>query len=139
MAKRKKQWIYSPRKAKLPKPSVPQELKAEIEAQAQRLLEELRPNLIKPPSESLSFNYLTELWTKWYRHYFYFGGTYACPGPNAISPTFEARFARMEYVGEGRWNLAYMRHTGRWWEVLTALPTAAAFEALRREAYFFPG
>src|SRR5262249_24357303 len=38
-------------------------------------------------------------------------------GPTAIKPTFEAPFVRLEYVGNRRFNLAYMRHTDKWWEV----------------------
>ena len=39
------------------------------------------------------------------------------PGPNAISPYFEARFARLEYLADDNYNLSYMRHTGQWWEI----------------------
>src|SRR5438105_9188941 len=109
MAKPKKRWIYSPPKPA--KPSVPDALKAEVEAAGQALGEELRAKIVKPPPEDLQFNYLIDVWCKWYRSYFYFGGTYASPGPNALSPTFEVRFARMEYVGNRHFNLAYMRHT----------------------------
>jgi hypothetical protein len=35
----------------------------------------------------------------------------------AIKPTFEAPFARLEYISNRRFNPAYMRHTGMWWEV----------------------
>jgi hypothetical protein len=136
MAKPKKRWIYSPPKPA--KPSVADVLKAEVQAKGQALVEELRAKIIKPAPEDLQFNYLIDVWCKWYRSYFYFGGTYASPGPNALSPTFEVRFARMEYVGNRHFNLAYMRHTGQWWEVFTNLPLDEAFDTLRTEPYFFP-
>jgi hypothetical protein len=68
MAKPKKRWIYSPPKPA--KPPVPDALKAEVEAKGQALIEELRAKIIKPPPEDLQFNYLIEVWCKWYRSYF---------------------------------------------------------------------
>ncbi len=34
-----------------------------------------------------------------------------------ISGFFEARFARLEYAGNEKFNMAYKRHTGQWWEI----------------------
>jgi hypothetical protein len=136
MAKPKKRWIYSPPKP--PKPRVPDALKAEVLAHGQALVAEWSAEFVKPPPEDLQFNYLIGVWCKWYRNYFYLGGTYASPGPNALSPTFEAWFSRLEYVGDRHFNLAYMRHTGQWWEVFRDLPLEDAFQTLRTEPYFFP-
>jgi hypothetical protein len=76
----------------------------------------LKPRYIQPPPAPAEFqrNYITDIYTKWYRHYFYFCAKYAVPGPNAIEPFFEAQFARLEYVREDRFNLAFMCYTGQW-------------------------
>ena len=88
---------------------MPDDIKAEVDAKASELVETfLKPTYIKPPPKDQRWNYIIDLFTKWHRSFFYFCSTYACPGPNALSPTFESRFARMEYVGEGRFNLAYL-------------------------------
>jgi hypothetical protein len=42
-------------------------------------------------------NYITDITTKWLGSKCYFVSIYACPSPNAISPTIETKFARMEY------------------------------------------
>jgi hypothetical protein len=42
-------------------------------------------------------------------------------GPHALSPSFESKFAILQYVRDGRFNLAYFRHTGEWWEVAKLL------------------
>jgi hypothetical protein len=136
MAKAKKTWVYSPPRPA--KPAVPDALKAEVAAKGEALLAELRPRLIQSAPEDQQFNYLIELWCKWYRGYFYFGGTFACPGANALSPTFEDHFARLEYAGQRRFNLAYMRHTGKWVEVFADMQLEEAFDTLRSEPYFFP-
>ena len=88
MAKRKKHWVYSPPKPK--KPKVPEHVKQMVTQQANDLIESvLKPKYIKPPPENPNWNYLTDIFSKWYRNYFYFCTTYASPSPRAISPTFE--------------------------------------------------
>src|SRR6516225_5598538 len=119
MAKKKpkKVLVYSP--AADPRTKVSDALGAEVERRANELIEVLKPKYIKPPPEKPKFNYLIGLGTKWHGRYFYFVGTYACPGPNALSPTFEMNFARLEHVGGGRFALAFLRHTGKWCPLLT--------------------
>jgi hypothetical protein len=91
---------------------VPENIKAEVETKAKELVESfLKPEYIKPPPEDMRVNYVVDIYTKWYRSYFYFCEKYASPSPIAIPPFFEAKFGRMEYVGECLFNLSYMRHT----------------------------
>jgi hypothetical protein len=73
---------------------------------------------------------------RWFRSYLYFLSTFACPGPNALSPTFESKLARMEYVGNGKFSLSYMRHTGQWIELYDGLPVDRCFEAIRDDPWF---
>jgi hypothetical protein len=44
----------------------------------------------------------------------------------------------MEYVGDGKFNLAYMRHTGKWWEVYRGLTADECLKTIRDEAIFQP-
>ena len=112
MPRQTKTWMQTPKRSSSPK--APDTLKAEVERKAKELVETaLKPKHVQPPPRSPRFNYIIDLWTKWRRNYFYFGATYASPGPTAISPTFEAKFARLEFVGGGCFNLAYMRHNGK--------------------------
>ena len=137
MPKTRKQWVYSPPKPT--KPTVPAAIKAELDAKAQALIaEHLKPTHVQPPPEDPQLNYLIDIWTKWYRGYFYFCGTYASPSPYAISPTFEVRFARMEYVGNSRFNLAFMRYTEQWLEIYQALSIDDCLASIRDEPFFSP-
>jgi len=111
-----RQWTWAPNKNL--KPKVPDDIKAELESEAKKLIDKvLIPKYIKPPPKKPKWNYPIELWTKWHQSFFYFTSTWASPGPNRIAPTFENRFARMEYVGKRRFDLAYFRHTGEWWTI----------------------
>jgi hypothetical protein len=105
---------------------VPDNLKAEVEKKAEALVAEfLKPQFIKPPPKNWRFNYIIDIHSKWHRSFFYFIATYRSRGPTAIKPTFEAPFARLEYIGNRRFNCTYMRHTGQWWEVHQSLSRIA--------------
>jgi hypothetical protein len=135
--RKKKTWVFSPPQSA--RPPVPDAVKAELEAKAAKLVEaELKPRHIEPPPEDARFNYITDIYTKWYRSYFYFCSTYCCPGPNAVSPSFESCFARLEYAGHGRFNLSFMRHTGKWWEMYTDFSVDDCLAAIRDEPPFLP-
>jgi hypothetical protein len=41
-------------------------------------------------------------------------------------------------MANGRFNLAYMRHTGKWWEVFSDLSMEEAFDAIRNQVLFHP-
>ncbi len=138
MAKKKPTtWVYS--LPTPPKVAVPDDLKAEVERKGNELVETvLKPKHVKPPAEDVRLNYLTDLSTKWHGPYFNFCSTYACPGPNAISPSFESKFARMEYVGNSRFNLSFLRHTGKWVELFTGLTLDECLKAVREDPWFVP-
>lgn len=113
--------------------------KKEVQNKAQQLVDEvLKPRHVEAPPEDAQFNYITDISTKWYRDYFYFCSTYACPGPNAIEPSFESKFVRIHCVGKDRFNLAFLRHTEQWAEVFTGLTLDEALEMIRDNDLFHP-
>src|SRR6266566_3680549 len=75
---------------KQPKPKIPDTLKAEVTTRANELIDTiLKPKNIQPPPENPRFNYIVDIYGKWYHSAFYFCTKYCCPGHNAISPSFE--------------------------------------------------
>lgn len=137
MAKQSRTKVWMQVKKKPPKPSVPNQLKDILTYKANEQVETLlKPIYIKAPPENPDINYIVDIWTKWHHSYFYFGCTYASPGPDAISSTFELKFARMAYIGEQRFNLAYMRHTGHWNEIFHNLAVEECLTAIKDEPYF---
>ena len=136
MAKKRKAWMIRPAK---PLTSVSASIKAEVETKAKDLVDNvLRPKYVLPPPKEGRFNYITDIGTKWYRSYFYFFSTYACPGPNALSPTFESKFARMEHLGNARFALSFMRHTGEWVGIYEALSVDECMKAIQEDPWFVP-
>jgi len=131
----KKTWMLASAKAA----AIPAEVKATVSDMAQKVVaSKLIPAHVKPPPKSERLNYLVDISVRWRGRYFYFVSTYACPGRNAISPRFELPFARMEYQPNGRFKLAYMRHTGAWWETKRDLTAEEAMIAVGQAGNFQP-
>lgn len=128
---------WAPKKTASPK--VPDTLRVELTTKANELIESfLKPTFITPPPEDNRWNYLTDISISWHGSFLYFVGTYACPGPNAFSPSFESRFVRIEYAGGRVFNLAYMRHTDKWEEVFQGLQLDACLQTIRDMGIFHP-
>jgi hypothetical protein len=137
MAKPRKAWMIIP--AKSPKPSVPDNIKSELVTKATDLIEKvLKPKHVLPPKSDEPYNYISDIGAKWNRNYFYFMATYTCPAPNALAPTFETKFARMEYTGDGKFALYFMRHTGAWSGIYDALSVDESLKAIQDDAWFTP-
>ena|SRR5215471_1444586 len=137
MPRPRKAWTFSP--GKKPKVSLPGTLKDEVDTKAGDLIETvLKPKHVEPPPTGHLANYVTDITTKWLGPKCYFLSAYACPGPNALSPSFESKFARMEYVGSAKFALSFRRHTGQWVELYEALSVDECLKAIRDDPWFVP-
>jgi hypothetical protein len=132
----KKLWLASPAKSK--KPNVPESTNQQLKVKAEILVESLKQLHIKPATTTHDYNYIAEIYCKWYRNSFYFCATYNCPSSNAIAPSFETKFARMEYVSFDSFNLSYMRHTGQWFEVFQNLTSDECLKLIQNDPIFTP-
>jgi len=114
-------------------------LKQEVNQKAGDLIENvLKPKHVQTPPKGHQLNYLVDITTKWLGSKCYFTGVYRSPGPHAISPTFETKFARMEYVGNGQFALSFMRHTGQWVRLYDALSVDECLKAIQDDPWFVP-
>jgi hypothetical protein len=121
------------------KPKVPEFIKLMLTDKANELIKNIiKPNHISPPPTDNNFNYLVDIYSTWYRNYFYFCSKYNCPGSNAIAPSFDIKWARMEYVGNDKFNVSYMRHTEKWAEVFQDMSMIDSLKAITEEPYFAP-
>ena len=131
MAKKAKK-IWLPSTTKKPNPQVPEDEKQLVLQKCNELIEtEFKPKYIESPPTDNDWNYRVDIFGKWYRNYFYFCSIFNCPSPRAISPSFESKFARLEYVGKDCFNVAYMRHTEQWWEILQGLSLEECLSELK--------
>jgi hypothetical protein len=130
-------WRVKPARAK--KSAIHETLKAQADAKAKELVETvLKPRFVQPPPKKPRFNYIIDVAAKWYGSSLCFVSTYACPGPTALSPSFEAKFAKMEFVGDGKFSLSFMRHTGKWVVLYDRLSLDECLDAIRDDPWFQP-
>ena len=133
MPKPRKAWMLSPEKK--PKSSLPGTLKDEVDTKARDLIETvLKPQHVQPPPKGHQLNYIVEITTKWLGSKCFFISIYRTPS----NSTLETKFARMEYVGDGKFALAFMRHTRQWVELYEGLTVDECLKAIRDDPWFVP-
>ncbi len=130
----KKMWVWA--KKKSAKPAIPETEKKSTETQCLALIERMKPKWIQPPDPR--WGYVSDVYGKWFRSFYYFCALYKYDSPEFISPEAETRFARLEYVGPGKYNLAYFRHTGQWWQVFEELSLDDCLEQIEKNEIFLP-
>ncbi len=130
-----KAWML-PSTQRVPTTAIPITIKTDLDSKATKLVEKLKPKYVKPPPKKPQFNFITDVWTSGRGSTLYFGLTYACPFPNAISPSFEVKFARMEHVGDGRFALSYMRHNDKWFRLFPSLTVDECLDAIENDGHF---
>jgi hypothetical protein len=117
MTTRRKTWVYNPPKPKKETPKVPEEIKQCVQEKGNEIVEKIfKPEYLKPIPEEQMLNHIVDIYTKWYRNYFYFCVKYQCP-PHSTPSFFENKFVRLEYLGDDTFQYSYMRHTGQWWPI----------------------
>jgi hypothetical protein len=114
-------------------------IKQEVNQKAGELIKNvLKPKHVQPPPKGHQLNYLVDITTKWLGSKCYFISIYRSPGPHAISPTFETKFARREYVGDGKFALSFQRRTGQWVELYDARSVDECLTAIGDDPWFVP-
>jgi hypothetical protein len=83
------------------------------------------------------YNYPVEVFSEWRGKAFYVCAKYRTPSRRA-EDDFIVRSARMTFKGFGRFDLAYFRHTDRWFTVFRALTAAECFEEIEGNEVFWP-
>jgi hypothetical protein len=132
MAKQEKPWIFGPARRNLSGT-----VKDEVDTKAADLIENvLKPQHNQTPPEGYQLNSLVDIKTKWLGSKCYFISVYRTPRPRANS--FETKFARMEYVGNAKFDLSFMRHTGRWVELYERLTVDECMKAIKDDPWFVP-
>jgi hypothetical protein len=126
-------WAKNPRPPKL---KLAQSKKDELLAQVQAFVAAHFTAHMRPPPKNPTFNYVTGYFAKWHGPYIVIFARYACPGPNAISPSFDAPLARLGCFPGDRFSLWARRHTDEWIVIEDGITLNKCFEALRTNPWF---
>ena len=141
MAKQRKAWVVEPgKKAKASLPGTLKDEGVDTKEPSEFDPENRHQTHAYPAAarEASQFNYITDIKTKWIGSTCYFISIYACPGPNAIAPSFEEKFARMEHIGDAKFTLSFMRHTGKWVELYASVSVDECLKAIQDDPWFQP-
>ncbi len=111
--------------------------KIKIESQCQPLVEKLKSIYIsKNPNKE--YNYLINIYIKWYRGYLYFCGKYKSESPSRIVDEFDDKFVRLTIIKKDKFDISYMRHTGTWNLIVWGLTLTECLETIEANPTFHP-
>jgi hypothetical protein len=83
------------------------------------------------------FNYPIEVFSEWRGKAFYVCARYRMPSGQPVND-FIVRSARMTMTDFGRFDLAFFRHTERWFTVERGLTAAQCFKEIEGNEVFWP-
>ena len=126
-----------PTKSVESKPKLSQIQMDEIQNLCEPIVEYFKQQYVKSGPDK-SYSYLTDVYTKWYRHYLYFCEKYKNENTNGILNEYKSKFVRLEYTAGNKFNFSYFRHTGQWFTVATDMPLNDCFEMMRDNPNFQP-
>ncbi len=87
--------------------------KKEVSSNFQPLVEFLKDKCISENPDK-KYNYLIDIYTKWYRKYFYLCEKFKSEFPDRIVDEFEVKLVRLEYTDKDSFDLSYLRHNEQW-------------------------
>lgn len=117
----------------------PEAEKRAITAACERFVENvLRPRFL-PEIRPTEFNYCVDIFGKWHGNRYRFMQRFRNDRPDRyMEQEFSSPFARLEYVGRDRFDLAYFRHTEKWWPVDFGVTLDEALELLEKNEIYHP-
>lgn len=129
---KKRQYIWSPQPERATK------LKADVAYQTyvDGMLKKHIEQILKPHYAQLepkSLHQLADITANWYQHHYIH---FAAHFTSAVHPPYKQVFARLAYLGEDKFRMDYMRHTGQWWCKYDKLSLTKALDMLLADEFF---
>lgn len=119
--------------------SVPDQVRQQVERWADGWLRTKFTRLLELLARDPGpFNYPIAVFAEWRGRSFYLCARYRAKRDGAEAGEFVVRTTRMTQVGFGRFDLAYFRHTNRWFTVHRSLTAAACFAEIEGNEVFWP-
>lgn len=135
MKKKQKYWVFSTVKSSKVKPTESE--KQSITEYFQPMIEDFKKRFIlKNPDKK--YNYLIDIYSKWYQNFFYLCEKYKSEFPDRIYDESEAKFVRLRYTGKNLFEFSYFRHTGEWHSVADDLTLDDCKEMILSNPNFQP-
>jgi hypothetical protein len=134
--KRQKVWQLSARSPGPAQPDLP-ERQAIVSACETFIRDVLKPRFL-PRIRPTKWNYVIDIHGAWAGGRYRFMQRYRSGHEQSLGEEFDAPFARIDNMGPNRFNIYWMRHTGRWWPVYSDVTLDEALRILETDEVLYP-
>jgi hypothetical protein len=132
----KKQWMPTTRALR---PALPDEVekRAIVVACDAFVRDVLRPRFL-PEVRPTEWNYVIDIHGAWAAGRYRFMQRYRSGMEHNRGDEFDAPFARIDRMGPDRFDIYWMRHTGKWWRLHVGVALAEALRILETDGVLHP-
>jgi hypothetical protein len=129
-----KGWVWV---APKPKPADEAEKQRIIAACEAFIRDVLKPRF-QPPIKPTKWNYPVDIRGAWAGGRYRFMQRYRSGMEHNRGDEFNAPFARIDRMGPDRFDIYWMRHTGKWWRLYQGVTLAEALKILEEDGILHP-
>ncbi len=133
---RQKQWLPGGRARRVP--PVPEPEKLAIITTCETFIRDVLKPRFLPQIIPTEFNYVIDLRGAWSASRYRFMQRYRSGMAHNAGEEFDAPFARIDRMGANRFDIHWMRHTGKWWPLHASVTLAEALHLLETDAVLHP-
>ena len=133
---RKKQWMLTTRAARPAPPDKAE--KREIVAACEAFIRDVLKPRFLPAIRPTPWNYVVDIRGAWAAGRYRFMQRYRSGMEDNRGEEFDAPFARIDRMGRDRFDIYWMRHTGRWWRLHVGVTLAEALRILETDGHLHP-
>ncbi|MBV8110687.1 MAG: hypothetical protein JO312_11370 [Hyphomicrobiales bacterium] len=131
-----KQWMRVTRAAR-PQPPGEAEKQVIVAACEAFISDVLKPRFL-PQIRPTEWNYVIDVHGAWAAGRYRFMQRYRSGMEHNSGEEFDAPFARIDRMGPDRFDIYWMRHTGKWWRLHVGLTLAEALRILETDGVLHP-
>jgi hypothetical protein len=133
---RDRRWVRTTRalRSTLPNEAEKQMIVAACEA----FIREILKPCFLPEVKPTQWTYVIDIRGAWAAGRYRFVQRYRSGMEHNLGEEFDAPFARIDRMGKDRFDIYWMRHTGKWWRLHTALTLAEALKLLETDGTLHP-
>jgi hypothetical protein len=133
---RTKQWIRNPRTAR---PTAVDDLeKRTIVVACETFIREVLKPRFLPEITPTEWNYVIDIHGAWMAGRYRFMQRYRSGMEHNRGEEFDAPFARIDRMERDRFDIYWMRHTGKWWPLHAGVTLAEALRILETDEVLHP-
>jgi hypothetical protein len=133
---RAKQWVRTIRAAR--PPMVDEAEKRAIIAACEAFIANILKPRFMPRITPTQWNYVIDIHGAWAAGRYRFMQRYRSGMEDNCGEEFDAPFARIDRMGPDRFDIHWMRHTGKWWKLYSDVTLAEALHILETDGTLHP-